>query len=59
MIDEKRLIELLNNSPVWNHVEWNSGLCKRAVLDIISNQPKVNQWIPCSDHLPIPEKYEE
>ncbi len=54
MIDEKRLIEEIVNTPTeesgYNPV-YLSGCATRQleILDIIDRQPKVGEWIPCSE----------
>ena len=61
MIDEKRLIEEIVNTPTeesgYNPV-YLSGCATRQleILDIIENQPKVGEWIPCSERLPSEEE---
>lgn len=57
MIDEKKLIEKLdrlekiasNYRPDVAHVCTNL-LCE--ITDFINEQPKVGEWIPCSERLP-------
>lgn len=72
MIDEKKLIEELNKLPIKTTSKWvetsvNSEVFKEivtgkyidknAVLGTINKQPKVGEWIPCSERLP--EKFED
>lgn len=48
MIDEKKLIEdILKHS---NNItsEWETA----GILNLINQQPKVGEWIPCSEQLP-------
>ena len=60
MIDEKKLIEELNKVTFEAEVH-NSGykgtrtekmLRYEDVVSIINKQPKVGEWIPCSERLP-------
>lgn len=54
MIDEKKLIEELEklkqevNMPV--DIVWNNLL--KVCIDTVNEQPKVGEWIPCSERLP-------
>lgn len=57
MIDEKKLIEDIVNTPTKNQNEVVSYLCGSAdrqneIIDIINAQPKLNEWIPCSERMP-------
>lgn len=45
MIDEKKLIERISGTPALDKVL--SGL-----IAIINAQPKIGEWIPCSERLP-------
>lgn len=47
MIDEKKLIEELDRKLYGMQI-----ISKRIVLDIINEQPKVGEWIPCIERLP-------
>lgn len=47
MIDEKKLIDELDRKLYAMQIVPMS-----AVLDIIKEQPKVGEWIPCSERLP-------
>lgn len=47
MIDEARLIDELKQSGMISDNEYGN-----AVLDMINSQPKIGDWIPCSDRLP-------
>ena len=57
MIDEKKLIE---ESPEWlnpncgGKEEYNKGWndCNKYWCNTIERQPKVGEWIPCSERLP-------
>lgn len=57
MIDEKKLIEerpeWLNPDCVGNE-EYNKGWndCNKYWCNTIKRQPKVGEWIPCSERLP-------
>lgn len=55
MIDEKRLIGELRKyadelGTVRGEIELANGVLK--AISIIKSQPKVGEWIPCSDRLP-------
>ena len=60
MIDEKKLIEDIINTPskVMNEIPYEATMFtniqdrQNEILDIIDRQPKVGQWIPCSERLP-------
>ncbi len=45
MIDEKRLIEELSKNSIFEKVT----VGEETVFDIIDKQPKVGEWIPCSE----------
>ena len=47
MIDEKKLIEEIEKLDLHGRMREYAGLC--AAVDIIKNQPKVGDWIPCSE----------
>ena len=47
MIDEKRLIDELKQSGMIADNEYGN-----AMVDMIKNQPKVGDWISCSEQLP-------
>lgn len=54
MIDEKKLIELIKGmSDTCNLFRWRSPeKIKQGLVSIIAHEPKVNEWIPCSERLP-------
>lgn len=62
MIDEKKLIE---ESPEWlnpncvGKEEYNKGWndCNKYWCNTIERQPKVGEWIPCSERLPENDNY--
>lgn len=65
MIDENKLIEDI----MWKvkeqvfkseEVGYNRPFCDKAnVIECISNQPKIGEWIPCSERMPeVPEGIE-
>lgn len=64
MIDEKKLIEDIINTPskVMNEIPYEPTMFtniqnrENEILDIIDRQPKVGQWIPCSERLPDEKK---
>lgn len=47
MIDEKKLIDELKQSGMIADNEYGN-----AMIDMIENQPKIGDWIPCSERLP-------
>lgn len=47
MIDEKKLIEDIDNC-----VAGLTNIQIMQIADIIESQPKVGEWIPCSERLP-------
>ena len=56
VIDEKKLIEAIDEDFCDDCLPCG-GSCRYAELvDIIGNQPKVGEWIPCSERLP--EEYQ-
>lgn len=50
MIDEKKLIEEIEKIDMHGRMREYAGLC--AAVNIIKNQPKIGEWIPCSERLP-------
>lgn len=57
MIDEKKLIEDIVNTPTKNQNEvvsylYGSADRQNEIIDIINAQPKLNEWIPCSERMP-------
>lgn len=62
MIDEKKMIEerpeWLNPDCVGNE-EYNKGwnACNKYWCNTIKRQPKVGEWIPCSERMPEDESY--
>lgn len=49
MIDEKKLIEEIK------YLLFNRWFAINEMLEIIKRQPKVGEWIPCSERLPEDE----
>ena len=47
MIDEKKLIDELKQSGMIADNEYGN-----AMVDMIESQPKIGEWIPCSERLP-------
>lgn len=45
MIDEKKLIERIKEEPT-------DGMLTHEIIEAIEEQPKISQWIPCSERLP-------
>lgn len=54
MIDEKKLIDELDRKLYAMQI-----VSRSMVLDIIKEQPKVGEWIPCSERLPVPNEFDE
>lgn len=56
MIDEKKLIAGIREKiyPEKFGERCNSLDVIYAILQVIDEQPKVNEWIPCSEKLPEP-----
>lgn len=62
MIDEKKLIEGFRKS----HISFNGTpmeesdmmISYRSVVRVINKQPKVSEWIPCSERLPSNDEEE-
>lgn len=61
MIDEKKLINFLRNCALEEKEEWNKhdesqsfgAMCAyEHIIDYIEKEPKVGEWIPCSERLP-------
>lgn len=67
MIDEKKLIDdILNNDGIEFSMEFDTRsdetilkslnefikAWKKGIVELVQNQPKVGQWIPCSKRLP-------
>ena len=59
MIDEKKLIAKIREKiyPEKFGERCNSLDVIYAILQLIDEQPKVNEWIPCSERLPDNVKY--
>lgn len=59
-IDEKKLIEYLEKKAfeaeffVGEHSSFLKVISFGNVKRIIEHQPKVGEWIPCSERLPVP-----
>lgn len=47
MIDEKKLIDELKQSGMIADNEYGN-----AMVNMIESQPKIGEWIPCSERLP-------
>ncbi len=45
MIDEEKLIERINQEPT-------DGMYTYEIIEAIEEQPKIGEWIPCSERLP-------
>lgn len=63
MIDEKKLIEVIETYAkdktdigYWYDRLWGM----RMAIEIINQQPKVGEWIPCSERLPkVPQNIDD
>lgn len=64
MIDEKKLIEDIHwnvreQNVISEEVGHNRPFCDKAnVIKCINDQPKIGEWIPCSERLPEDSKTE-
>jgi len=56
MIDEKKLIAELQNHTL-EYKDTDMGIGINVVKEIIKNQPKIGEWIPCSERLPEESGY--
>ena len=52
MIDEKKLIEDINKELCANCSECYGHCEAYLIKELINKQPKVGEWIPCSEMLP-------
>ena len=53
MIDEKKLIEEIRNAINDDRFdEYKPAAVLYGVYDMITDMPKVGEWIPCSERLP-------
>ena len=72
MIDEKKLIEELKSEYMhFSLLDMNKmgheTACHRSGINCgiltairrVEQQPKVGEWIPCSERLPVPNEYDE
>lgn len=64
MIDEKKLLDAIDKIPF--QVEMSKQVNKTRpfvdianVIECINNQPKVSEWIKCTDRLPTMEECQE
>lgn len=49
MIDEKKLIKRIKEEPT-------DGMYTHEIIQAIEEQPKIGEWVPCSEQLPeVPE----
>lgn len=63
MIDEKKLIEEIENSLNDNphkdgSIAMNHIYEHHHFIHLVNKQPKIGEWIMCSDRLPVGEEYE-
>ena len=61
MIDEKKLIEEIHKLPIQVEVSKAVGHTRpfidtADILECVENQPKVGEWIPCDERLPVVDK---
>ena len=74
MIDEKKLIEdMLNNYGIDFRMDFNTDTedsaleslrefadkFRQGMIELVQKQPKVGEWIPCSERLPKDNKESE
>ena len=53
MIDERKLIEAITDVEVAWYLDGNyTTYDSTTIMDIIEEQPKVGEWISCSERLP-------
>lgn len=45
MIDEKKLIKRVKEEPT-------DGMYTHEIIEVIEQQPKIGEWIPCSERMP-------
>ncbi len=67
MIDEKKLIEdiakekytLFDSDSHCGCTDYNpvDAVDYESIIDVISKQPKIGEWIPCSEQLPEEESF--
>lgn len=53
MIDEKKLIEFINSNEFNLRTIKSSKSIQDVLLEFIEEQPKIGEWVPCSE----PPKY--
>ncbi|MBD5504104.1 MAG: DUF551 domain-containing protein [Lachnospiraceae bacterium] len=58
MIDEQKLIERIKEMPdTCNLFRWRSSKkIKAGLVSLIAREPKISEWIPCSERLPTMEE---
>lgn len=56
MINEKQLIEILQKNSIFEKITNAEG---KNIYEIIDDLPKVDEWIPCIERLPIGEEYKK
>lgn len=53
MIDEKKLIKSIKDVEVAWYIDGNyTTYDSTTIMDIIEEQPKISEWIPCNRELP-------
>ena len=52
MIDEKKLIEFINSDEFNLRTIKSSKSIQDVLLEFIAEQPKIGEWVPCSERLP-------
>lgn len=55
MIDEKKLIEIVNTDEWKYRLIRNPTSIQEALSETIESIPRVGEWIPCSERLPEKE----
>ena len=52
MIDEKKLIEFIKSNDFKRRIIQSKDSIQDILVQFIIEQPKVGEWIPCSERLP-------
>ena len=52
MIDEKKLIEFIKSNDFKKRIIQSKNSLQSILIQFVEEQPKVGEWIPCSDRLP-------
>ena len=52
MIDEKKLINFISSKEFQMRIIRSPKSVQEILLEFIEEQPKIGEWIPCSERLP-------